>query len=96
MSKQSVLCLADNSGNHATHYVTTKGGASRDAALATFALWVHEVGKYADESNAEALVYYGATLEDEGTSCETIANHDDYPDERLYVGPRGGIRHESC
>ena len=68
-------------GTQSLWLVTSK----RDAAE-HFQQWAAEVGRYGDPACASALVWVG--------------NHRDvtnlYPDWRLSLGPRGGVRWEVC
>jgi hypothetical protein len=59
---------------------------SKRAAAEHFLEWANTVGRYDDPACASALVWAG--------------NHNDttdlYPDWRLSLGPRGGVRWEVC
>lgn len=46
-----------------------------------------------DNGDAEALVWFGTPDPDDPFPCDSSSN---YPDRRVYFGPRGGVRVERC
>ena len=68
-------------GTQSLWLVTNK----RDAAE-HFQQWAAEVGRYVDPACSSALVWVG-------NHCDVT---DLYPDWRLSLGPRGGVRWEAC
>ena len=77
MSKY-VLVLSDASGNHSTH---KKAASSISDAKRIFREWMEEVGRYAEEANAEGLLY----------GCDPDHTRDAYPLYQLGAGQRNGV-----